>query len=277
MDGSDPTQVRNLRFPLEGAVPRHWHGGRRSVTAFFDNLSIFFPEGERFFVQSVNAHRAHVKDPRLQQAVRIFAGQEGVHSREHVRYNELLQSQGYPIAEMEARVTRLLGRVKRRVPMRWQLAATCALEHFTSLLGHMVLDEPEVLAGAHPTMAQLWRWHAAEECEHKEVAFDVFLAAGGTWPERSFIMAATSVIFWGKVAEHQVRLMHTDGTLLSVEEWVGLLRYLFVEPGSLTRLLPRYLDYYRPGFHPRDVDSRGLVQAWRDAAAKLYPGLVEPA
>ena len=58
-------EVRNLRLAFDDEIPRHWHGGRKSVTAFFDNLSIFFPAGERFFIASVNAHRHLVDDDDL--------------------------------------------------------------------------------------------------------------------------------------------------------------------------------------------------------------------
>src|SRR5688572_29888601 len=119
MKTAEQIEVRNLRFPVEGRPLRFWHGGRKSVSAFFDNLSVFFPKGERFFVASVNAHRKHVTDPALLEAVRAFCGQEGCHGREHERYNQMLADNGYPIAQMEARIERLLSRVSRRTPRRW--------------------------------------------------------------------------------------------------------------------------------------------------------------
>jgi predicted metal-dependent hydrolase len=256
-------EVRNVRFAdLAEKVPRHWHGGRRSVTAFFDNLSIFFPVGERFFIASVNAHRAHVQDARLTADIRAFAGQEGCHGREHERYNDLLRAQGFPVGEMEARVVRLLDRVKRVTPKRWQLAATCALEHFTALMAHLLLSNPGLLEGADPRMAALWRWHAAEENEHKAVCFDVYVAAGGTWAERAVVMAVVTAIFWAKVAEHQVRMMAVDGTVFSPREWARLVRFLFVKPGGMLGLARHYLAYFRPDFHPWDLDNRDLLAAW---------------
>jgi predicted metal-dependent hydrolase len=255
-------QVRNLRFATSDAVPRHWHGGRRSVTAFFDNLSVFFPVGERFFMRSVRAYQEELGDEALLAAVRAFCGQEGIHGREHERYNEALAERGYPVAAMEERVRRLLAGVKRVVPPRLQLAATCALEHFTALMGESLLTDPRMLEGAHPTMAALWRWHAAEENEHKAVAFDVFEAVGGTYAERVAAMALASVIFWGKVGEHQVRMMAVDGTVFSLAEWAALGRYLFVDPGGLRAIVPRYFDYYRRGFHPNDTDARPILEAW---------------
>ena len=243
-------EVRNLRFAVESGVPRAWHGGRRSVTVFFDNLSIFFPAGERFFIASVNAHRGQVKDAKLLADVRTFAGQEGCHSREHVRWNQALAARGYPIEAMEGRVERLLERVARRTPKRWQLGITCALEHFTALMAELLLRHPALLEGADPNMADLWRWHATEESEHRAVAFDVFRAAGGTYVERALTMVGATVIFWAKVLEHQVRLMSVDGIASSPREWAALARFLFVRPGGMLGLVGPYLRYYRPGFHP---------------------------
>jgi predicted metal-dependent hydrolase len=211
-------EVRNLRFDLD-AAPRHWHPAGRSVTTFFDALSTFFPEGERFFVASVHGHRKYAAEPPLCDAVRAFGGQEGFHAREHRRYNERLQRLGYPVEEMERGVERILAAVRRRVPRRMQLAATCALEHFTALMARSLLGDDGMLAGAHPAMAALWRWHAAEENEHKSVAFDVFVAAGGTYAERVAAMVGATLIFWAKVLEHQARMMRADGTLGSLREW----------------------------------------------------------
>jgi predicted metal-dependent hydrolase len=69
-----PIEIRNLRFNLETDVPKHWHGGGRGVTLFFDNLSTLFPEGERFFIASIRAHLSEVTDPELRAAVRCSAG-----------------------------------------------------------------------------------------------------------------------------------------------------------------------------------------------------------
>lgn len=259
-------EVRDLRFDLAD-VPRHWHGGRRSVTLFFDNLSVFFPPGERFFVTAVKTFAPKLQDEQLRAQAMAFCAQEGHHSREHVRYNRMLVEQGYPVAEMEARVERLLGRVKRRTSALRQLAATCALEHFTALMATLVLQDDRTLEGAHPKMAALWRWHAAEENEHKSVAFDVFRAVGGSWLERCFSMVLATVTFWAKVFEHQVRLMRADGILFSAREWWALFRFLFVDPGGMQRLFVPYFHYYRPTFHPAEHDTGPLVERWKTAYA----------
>ncbi|WP_257460342.1 metal-dependent hydrolase [Archangium lipolyticum] len=255
-------EVRDFRFDLSD-VPKYWHGGRRSVTLFFDNLSVFFPAGERFFMASVKAFRNQVTDEPLKREVDAFCAQEGHHSREHVRYNQMLIRNGYPVVAMEKRVERILRRVTKHAPRRRQLAVTCALEHFTALLATLVLRDPRMLENADPRMAELWRWHAAEENEHKAVAFDVYRAIGSPWLERCLVMLLTTVIFSAKIFEHQVRLMHAEKLLFSVREWFGLVRFLCIQPGGMLGLIGPYLSYYRPGFHPWEHDTSELLQRWK--------------
>jgi predicted metal-dependent hydrolase len=260
-------EVRNVHFSVDAGVPRYWHGGRAGVTRFFDNLSISFPAGERFFIRSVRHYRERVTDPDLLAAVRLFCTQEGVHSREHDRYNAHLAAQGVRVADLEGRIDRLLARVEARTAHRWQLGVTCALEHFTALMAQGLLGDPRTLENAHPVMQEIWRWHAAEENEHRAVAFDVYAATGGTYRVRAVAMVLTTVIFWTKVIEHQVRLMAADGTLFSLREWADLLRALFVSPGTLRRMVPDYLRYFRRDFHPSQIEAGALLADWRRAFA----------
>jgi len=255
-------QVRKLRFQMDGEVPRHWHGGRRAVTLFFNNLSVFFPAGERFFIATVRAHSSCVEGDTLKRQVQAFCAQEGVHLREHSRYNRMLEDQGYPIADMERRVEAILKRTARRAPPRRQLAATCALEHFTALMGHNLLSDARLLEGADEEMAALWRWHAIEETEHKAVAFDVYVQAGGGYFERAIAMTVVTLVFWSRIIVQQIILMRAESCLFSAREWGSLFKFLFLEPGGMRGLGRRWLDYYRPSFHPWDLDNRPLLETW---------------
>lgn len=263
MDTSPTFPVRNVRFAMDQQVPRHWYGGQRAITSFFNNLSLFFPPGERFFVAAVNHYKDRVDDPKLLSELKAFCAQEGFHSREHVRYNRMLQAQGYPARAMEQRIERILHLVTRVLPPRLRLSATCALEHFTATLAHCLLSHNEFLGSAHPVMAALWRWHAAEENEHKAVAYDVFQKVGGTYFQRVSVMFLATLIFWPLVVGHQIRLMRVDKTLFAPREWGSLLNYLWLKPGMLRKMWSFYLDYYRPGFHPWQLDNRHLLTKWQ--------------
>lgn len=89
-------------------MPRHWHSGDAFKTHMFNAMSVLFPDGERFFIDSVRHYRERVEDPALKQQIRGFIGQEGHHSREHLVYSDRLRALGYDIDRLE-------GGAKRRI------------------------------------------------------------------------------------------------------------------------------------------------------------------
>jgi predicted metal-dependent hydrolase len=62
------------------------------------------------------------------------------------------------------------------------LAITAALEHYTASIAETVLKHRDIyMKECREDMRQMFLWHAAEEIEHKSVAFDVFKdVAGGS-------------------------------------------------------------------------------------------------
>ena len=259
-------EVRDFRFPL-ASVPRDWHAKGPAVSAWFDQLSVFFPVGERFFVRSVKHFLPQVPEGPLRGEVAAFCAQEGHHGREHVAYNERLAAFGLPINGLERIVKFLLGIAQFRLSLRRQLAITCALEHFTSLMGEFVLSRPDVFEGSDATMTALWRWHSAEENEHRSVAFDLYQSVGGTWFERCRAMIVVSIFFWSLVMMQQVVFMAKRGILFSLTQHWRLFRFCFVDPGALSSLVRPYLSYFRKDFHPAARGGFELIEAWKRSLA----------
>jgi uncharacterized protein len=141
---------------------------------------------------------------------------------------------------------------------------TCALEHFTAILAEQLLATDEHRSAAHESVRPLWVWHALEESEHKAVAFDVYRAAGGGYVRRARVMLLATACFFGVTLNVHVRFLRAQGELGNVRGWLGAVRYLWLRPGLLRRLVPAYLDYFRPGFHPDDRDTRSLVREWQE-------------
>ncbi|HYW05035.1 MAG TPA: metal-dependent hydrolase [Gammaproteobacteria bacterium] len=257
---------RDLRFDIDERLPRHWHGGDPYISRFFDGLSIMFPEGERFFIDSVRHYRNRIEDPKLLEQVRGFIGQEAMHSREHKEYNDNLQAQGLRAEVLEGRVRKLLGFVRRHVPHREQLAATCALEHFTAILADVALRDPEVLADVDPVYHALWTWHAIEETEHKAVAFDVYKRMFPGWKgyvARVGTMAVTTAIFLERILRHHLYLLRQDGQSGNLRSFARCFRFFWIRPGYLRQMIPMYFSYYRPRFHPWQHDNRRYVEEWK--------------
>lgn len=258
-----PIVVRNLRFAIDSEIPRNWMGQPAAVTLFLDHLSMAFPPGERFFIASVKAFEKRVTDPKLKEDVKRFYQQEALHGREHVRFNDILQAHGHPVDAIDRSVKRILAVGKLVLSSRMQLSVTCALEHYTAMLAQILLGDDSILKDAHPTMAAMWRWHAAEENEHASVAYDVFQATGGTYLQRVTGMLLVTVFFWGKMFEHEVRMMHAAKLLWSARAWLGLWPIFFGSPGVAFKLWRPYLAYFKPSFHPRELDCTELLNRWK--------------
>jgi predicted metal-dependent hydrolase len=263
MDISNQIVVRNLRFKLDDDVPQYWLGGARSVSLLLDHLSVIFPPGEAFFMESVRALEANVHEPRLRAEIRAFHAQEGLHGREHRRHNQRLRTFGYPVDAIDRSARRLLGVAKFALPRSGRLAVTAALEHFTALLAQVALPTDSFLSKGHPEMSALWRWHAAEENEHAAVAYDLLHEVSGSYALRVGIMALTTLGFIGKVLQHQIMMMRADGILFDAREWASLYRFLFRDPAIVARVFKPYISYYKPSFHPHQMKSSELLEAWR--------------
>jgi predicted metal-dependent hydrolase len=255
-----PTR-RDLSFGLSPESVADWHSHGPYVTHFINAMSLFFPEGERFFIDSVRHYRGRITDPLQREAVSAFIGQEAMHGREHDEYNRLLRQAGLPAQEIEAHVRGFL-RLLRELPPAAQLSATIAMEHFTAVMSRLMLTDPRFIAGADARLAALWRWHALEETEHKAVAFDVYrqVMGGGAraYVLRGTGLVVTTAVFLALVLGYQRRLLQAGRR----RSWRGRMRFLgfmFLSPALLPRVLPRWLDYLRPGFHPWDHDDRWLL------------------
>ena len=260
--------IRHPRFGLDEHTPRYWYGGDPAKTHLMNALSTTFPEGEAFFVRSVQHYRDQIDDPELRDQIRSFGGQEGVHAHEHDKHVKILVEQGYRwIPVLNQHAAREMAFYNRHLP-RFALALTAALEHLTAIMAHRALADPEYWAAPmHPDMAALWQWHAMEEAEHKSVAFDVLARVSGSYPLRVLAMLVASL---GLLTDSLVRWIYftaKDGQLANPGRWLTTFRFLWGRNGMYRSLIPAYLCWYRREFHPWQQDDQSLIEACRDRLA----------
>ena len=261
---------RDRRFGRETAAPRLWHGGCVEATAIYNALSTTFPRGEAFFVESVRAFREGAP-PRLAGEIKGFTTQEAIHSREHDAFNKRAADAGYDLSKLEAQVEKRLA-VTRGKPPIVSLAATMALEHFTAILAHQLLADPRHLEGAEKETADLWRWHAAEEIEHKGVAYDTWLHATRHWTRwkrwkvKAKVMLYITRNFVVDRTAGALELMRQDG-VTGLRAWARLLWYLWVRPGMFRKIAGAWGKFFLPGFHPWNEDDRGLLRSYEASVA----------
>lgn len=265
---------RDRRFGRQASTPRLWHGGRVEATAIYNALSTTFPKGEAFFVESVRAFRDGAP-PKLAEEIKTFTTQEAIHSREHDALNKRAIDAGYDLSKLEERVEQRLAITKGRPPVV-SLAATMALEHFTAILAHQLLANPRHLDGADKETADLWRWHAVEEIEHKGVAYDTWLNATRNWPRwkrwklKSRVMLLVTRNFLVDRTGGAIELMRQDG-ITGVRAWRLLLTYLWARPGMFRKIAGAWLKFFMPRFHPWNEDDRDLLVAHASAASGNEP------
>jgi uncharacterized protein len=264
---------RNLMIGRGKSAARWWNGGDPIATAFYNGMSVTFPQGEAFFIESVRHFREAV--PAQQQAqIDAFIKQEAAHSREHIHFNKQVQEAGYEVASIETDLASRLAKARSAPPVV-QLAMTAALEHFTAIIAHASLKTDRHFKGASPDAGRLWKWHAVEEIEHKAVAFDTFLAATKhlssykRWKFRSLVMLQISHTFWKSRIRNMAHFFDQDG-INKPTTWLRTFSYLLIYPGLMRQIFPAWLAFFRPHFHPWQQDDRALL-ARHEAALSSLP------
>jgi uncharacterized protein len=262
--------VRRLLIDLQAPIPRHWCGGDAFRTALFNALSMSFPVGEQFFIDSVrNGFKLlpAAEQARFQAEVQGFVGQEATHRRLHGLFNEHLEKQGL----VNAWGPRALKRMKllEGLDPRHAVAITAANEHFTAILADWILRNPDRAASDDARLTTLWLWHGAEESEHKTTAFDLYQALGGTNEWRLKWFRRTTFFFLADTIRQTMNNLAHDGTLWKWSTWKSAASYLFGERGLVRQTYGPWREYLRADFHPRQQDS-SAAEHWLAEHADSY-------
>jgi len=243
--------VRKPVFDFNTQIAEFWFDDDPLRTSMLMALSAGFPDGERFFIESVRYFQSQVTDPQLQQDIRSFIGQEAHHAKAHQDLNAFFTQRGYPIDLIEANIGRLLKFFRKYLSPERQLAHTVAVEHFTALLSERYMLNPAVLKSMAPEMAQIWAWHAAEEYEHKSVAFDLYRSTVNNEWIRLSQMGVLTVLFLTFTSMDTVRVLRRTGRAGDMRMWLKNINLMWGVPGVFRKMIPNYLDYFRRDFHPQ--------------------------
>ncbi|MGB0955151.1 MAG: metal-dependent hydrolase [Panacagrimonas sp.] len=267
-------------------VPRHpqaldfadgiavnWANGDVFRSRFFDAFSTTLPEGEKFFIVSLRQFKDRLQDPELQQELKDFIRQEGVHGILHNAYNNRLGRQGVDIERITQLLRKFFAAHEQVLSPRMQLTLTACAEHLTASMAHTVLGHgSHLFDGADERVRALYFWHAAEEIEHKSVAFDLLKnqARVGYIP-RVLMMAYISIVFHALVFPILEHVLRSDG--YTARERAGLwskgLWWMFKPQrgGFYFDLLGHYLSWFKPGFEPWDHGDLKAYDRWIQAYA----------
>ncbi|MGV0162550.1 metal-dependent hydrolase [Mycobacterium colombiense] len=266
---------RHVSWDWSG-LPMHFMGGDPMGTHIANGMNMLLPEGEVFFVQTFREALPLIKDDAVREDVIGFIGQEATHSSSHQSILDYLQEQGLDVTPCTEGFRRLfrqvLGRREFNDPKKargWlteRVAMVAALEHFTSWLGDWGLNAQGWDRDLEPRVLDLFRWHLAEEVEHRHVAFDLFTHLDGSYWRRVRAWVAVSpvlALLWARGTAH---LMSVDPEL-PPERRKARLRdvrrayrsgYVFT-PWDAVKM---WVEFLRPSYHPRNYGSTSQAVAY---------------
>lgn len=178
---------RKVKFDFNH-IPKHWIENDPVSTHMLNTAHMILPAGEFWFCRVFNKALPFVKDEQLKADVKGFIQQEAIHGRTHQHAQVYFDQHGLDVKPFIQRMHYLfeilLGENPVGIKMmkkvvgekRWlifRLGVIAAIEHYTGVAGQWSLDNTS-LDKADPIMADLFRWHLAEEVEHRTVAYDLF-------------------------------------------------------------------------------------------------------
>lgn len=258
--------VRKMAFDFAGsnpAIPRYWLGGSLLGTHIANGLNLVFPAGERFFVRSVNHYLGEIEDPALRDRVRRFFGQEGQHAKEHERFFAILREQGLDLDTFLDAYQKIgYDWLEPKVSPKLRLSITVALEHFTAVFAEHALRADFLTLHSPKVVSELLLWHACEEIEHKDVAFDVLRAVDDDYALRiAGLVAATLLLigFWSfatatllrQEPSLQIERLAREGRRAIADRQLG---------GQ--KLAHAFFTYLAPDFHPSQVPNQALAREY---------------
>ncbi|GAD87357.1 metal-dependent hydrolase [Nocardia asteroides] len=273
--GTVALHARNVTFDWSG-VELQWMTDEPYAAHLISALNMLLPEGERMFIETYREALPLVKDEKLREDMLGFIGQESMHAETHEKVlRDVLTANGVDarpyVRQMEYLFRKSLGsqggddRASRQMLIE-RLAFIACLEHFFAWLGDWVINADLEKFGADPRMADLFRWHGAEEVEHRNVAHDVAEYFGVGYVRRCASMTLVFPIFIALVVRGSKFLVQQDpklpdqgypsiiGHVLGAM-WRGAL------PG-IPSLLVSALSTFQPGYSPENVGSTAQAVAY---------------
>jgi predicted metal-dependent hydrolase len=206
------------------------------------------------------------RDASLREEVAAFIGQESQHFRQHRQFNKAMAAKGYPkLVELEQDLANDLEEFARTRSLKFLMAYADGFESMGAVAGGVWFEHSDaMLEGADPNATALWKWHMAEEFEHREVCFKFYHALFG----RGLFKAIVNGYFY-RVYGLVFAMRHLSRHIARIRAYLlevdkagmdaGQLRKLeqdtrefeaFQKRHFLPQLLKNFLPWYDPGRKP---------------------------
>lgn len=251
-------KVRDIDIDF-GQARVHWTPEAPEFAQFWNAISSFLPYLEPFLNRTVRAgiEMLPADATELREHCRIFIAQEGRHYKNHAKFNAMLRDAGYPdLAAREQQMKADYDRYERDKGHRYCLGYAEGFETLGPIMACFFLEGARELrrpSADDPTI-ELWRWHLAEEYEHRHVANYQFHAIYQSYWQRLWGVCYSVPHMLGYMIRTSLYLIGEDRRSGRIRDpWRSRLRYL----GMLARLFaysaPKLITSLLPGYDPKDI------------------------
>ncbi|WCL49418.1 metal-dependent hydrolase [Leptospira sp. GIMC2001] len=251
--------IRKPLTKLNESIPIHWLDGNIFKTHIGNALSIIFPNTENYFVNTIKKFLPVIRNPRLNRDIQSFIGQEIQHKGQHENIWELLESQGFVISNfVKVYEFFILRTWQSIIPDELNLSIIAGIEHFNTIFAEISIEE-DLFKNSDPNMKEIFEWHLAEELEHKNVAYDVLQEVNDSYFLRLQGMIIAYILIMTAMGSANLHLLLQEDP----RNWQRIFKegkdFLFVRDKISMKLFSRFIDYFKPEFHPAQSKTHHLV------------------
>lgn len=186
--------VRRVKFEFPDELDDVLPGADLVSESYLVAFSFTMPALEPYLIRTARAVAPRITDTTLAEDVDGFIGQEAQHFQNHRRVNEMVLRQlGDPAAAKIRDILSELDDEYRRFTSgrsdEFNLVYAEGFEAMTCAMAMSMFESAGAGASGPGSnfgpWRQLWTWHAAEEIEHRTVAFALYEHLVGSYPRRA--------------------------------------------------------------------------------------------
>jgi uncharacterized protein len=261
--------VRDMTFEVERGAGGLWNVKRPELSHTLNAFQLALPYLEPYFIDAVKDASSTLQDSRLKDEALAFCSQEANHSRQHGRYNRVLRRRYPRLAEFEKTIQQSLVRSRQKDTLAWRLAYTAGYEAITAQLCRwMLMRAEDWFEAADPQFVELMTWHAAEELEHRSVAFDILRAVAPGYRLRGKGILAALRKTYADMVPVVTYMLEVDGY---AGRWDSRARRFRLRLSFVRQMFVCVVRFMVPGYHPSSDKDPLSAKTWR-AAYDASPG-----
>ncbi|MDB5687711.1 MAG: hypothetical protein JWR77_2300 [Rhizorhabdus sp.] len=176
-------QVRVLEADFSTLTP-HW-AENKEFAQLYNAASVCPAYLEPYLVKVMTTAKKVLpaKFEKLHEEVRVFTLQEMQHCKQHIQFNKMLRAAYPQIEPLEKAYQADYDGFLKNKSLQFNVAYSEGFEAMSAIPTTCFFEEfDEYWAGSDPRAEALWKWHLAEEYEHREVMHDLYGALYGHGP-----------------------------------------------------------------------------------------------